>query len=423
MNAIFYAMFPFWVIRACDGFSFISERRIHFLTGATGFVGSRVAHDILECDPNSFVVCLVRSKDSAEAAGRLTSAYNKFGLGDNYDPTRIMAIPGDVVESNFGLSQEEFGFWAHSASSMVHCAADIGLSKDSEANGSKTIDNVLEFVERGNLPCSLHFVSSIAAVTQADTDTILESGEYPRSAAFPGGYGEAKYDAETLIKSWTAANPDRPTYIYRAPFIIGCVSQQYTVPDIFFKLIRVLGVLPQPRNYLPLCTINHLSKIMAHAVVYGDDALAKIKHEKGVPKVLHTVAQQQTWAEQRDLIRTALRAYKDTKALFLAELFSLAKAKRTNRQICRSSKKACSPIAVGMLGSVLEHNVPFFDAKSTWEFLSECNLAPSVAKMTERDIQDAFAAATESLEVETFTIEEAPIEIGLTNTSEAFVGY
>ena len=403
MKSIISALLPLvLVMHTCDGLSSVSsptQRQLVFLTGATGFVGSRVAHDILECDPNASVVCLVRSKDSAEAAARLAASFNKYGLGDNYDPRRLYAVSGDVVQPHFGLSHEEFGFMAQNTDSVVHCAADIRLSKDSEANGSMTIENVLEYAERVKHGCSLHFVSSIAAVALADTDTIFEDGEYPVSAAFPGGYGEAKHTAETLLKTWAAENPDKPTYVYRAPFIIGRVSQQYTVPDIFFKLVRILGVLPQPKNYLPMCTINHLSKIMAHAVVHGDKALAKVKHEKGLPKVLHTVAQQQTWAEQSDLIRAALPAYKNAEAPFLPELHLLSKAKRTSnsQQICRSSKKACSPLAVGMLGSVLEQDFPVFDAKSTWEFLSECYLDPVVAKMTKRDIQVAFAAAAESL--------------------------
>src|SRR5437588_11032400 len=77
--------------------------RVALLTGATGFLGVNLLHDLLTCTPLE-VVCLVRASGDTQAMARVRESLETHGFWrDDFMP-RIHSVAGDVSKPGPGLS-------------------------------------------------------------------------------------------------------------------------------------------------------------------------------------------------------------------------------------------------------------------------------------------------------------------------------
>lgn len=274
-----------------------SPRQI-FLTGATGMVGSRIARDLLDSDPSLQLGCLVRANDKEDATKRLERAMKEFGY--DCDHSRLDAIPGDITAEQLGMTHDSYGFWKN-ADAVVHCAADIGLSKSKLSTNVVGVRNVIDLAAEGDRMSSLHFMSSVASCIYSKDPSVPEKQGLPSCTVFPGGYGQTKYEAEALVDDETRRQGLK-SIVYRAPFILSrSRSQEMAVPDIFFRLSLLSGVIPRCNGYIPLFTLEGVSQAVTQAVLHGDRYV-----EDGDTKTLHLFdTNQPLWKQQLATIRNA----------------------------------------------------------------------------------------------------------------------
>lgn len=97
-----------------------------FLTGATGFLGAFVLHDLLSRhDRIKKVICLVRAGDVDKGTGRLREGSADRGVWDEewIRAGRLEVVIGDLGEELFGLGKETWGRIAEEADTVLHNGA------------------------------------------------------------------------------------------------------------------------------------------------------------------------------------------------------------------------------------------------------------------------------------------------------------
>jgi len=252
-----------------------------FLTGGTGFLGTEIAAQLIQHTEKT-IYALVRAADEAHAAGRLKAAWKEHdalycAIGD-----RVIPIPGNLEQAGLGLSAEASDRIAGKISTVIHAAADVGVTKSREVlmrtNRTGT-ENVLAFAARihkaGNLE---RFVQiSTAYVAGRQTGRILEDGK--PAETFCGYYEESKALAEELVRQ-----SDLPYSICRPGMIVGSSVDGHirSFNTIYYvmKLILTgkLSVLPISRNQkLNIVPVDYVAQAVAK-IAFTPEAAGKTFH-------------------------------------------------------------------------------------------------------------------------------------------------
>lgn len=163
------------------------------VTGATGFLGSRVLASAARQLPQDEVIyCVIREKRRAPTDRLLNVA-----AAQGVDPSRLVLITASIDDSRFGLDGASYRSLANCVTSVIHCAAMVNLAVDAahmEVWSQAGIANILQFCR--DAEADLRFSSSSAVFPDS-------GGPYPENAPTPfagcSGYGAAKIDAERQI--------------------------------------------------------------------------------------------------------------------------------------------------------------------------------------------------------------------------------
>jgi thioester reductase-like protein len=95
------------------------------LTGATGFLGCHILHELLTGQKEvSTIVCVVRGSSEQEARERLQSAYQHYFSASPFDDdARVVVVDGDITDPQtyFHL----LPLIPHPSPLFIHCAADV----------------------------------------------------------------------------------------------------------------------------------------------------------------------------------------------------------------------------------------------------------------------------------------------------------
>lgn len=120
-----------------------------FLTGANGFVGVHILHELLN-STNNIIYCLVRGNSLEHSSDRLKKSYNFYFNDDisKYLNNRIYIVSGNVDAPNFGIDISVFNNYINKFSTIIHTAAIVkhyGSFEDFEKINMNGTRNVVEF--------------------------------------------------------------------------------------------------------------------------------------------------------------------------------------------------------------------------------------------------------------------------------------
>lgn len=249
-----------------------------FMTGATGFLGTELAGQLIRsCDRTLYV--LVR-------AGTEGAAYSRLRGSWDHDPalcgrlgTQVIPVCGDFTLSGLGLDPAAAQILRDEVSVVIHAGAETGFQKDDallqQINCGGT-ENMLSFAS--GLPSLERFVHiSTAYVAGRKKGVITE--EEPAGTVFSSLYEKSKAEAESLVRS-----SGLPFSICRPGMIVGRTAdgRVKNFNTIYYVLkLLLLGKLPvlpvDPKTRLNLIPVDETA-FSIRRIAFDPEAAGKTFH-------------------------------------------------------------------------------------------------------------------------------------------------
>ncbi|MEU3504435.1 thioester reductase domain-containing protein, partial [Streptomyces hundungensis] len=181
-----------------------------FVTGATGFVGTYLLHELLASEVVAY--CLVRADDARQAMERLVGALDGYGLWRPEFAPLLNPVVGDLAQPLFGLAEDDFDDLADQVDAICHSGALVDWMRPlDDYIGPNVVGTheALRLASRGRGK-AFHFVSTFATLPKYLGYEVSEDDrEY--------GYLTSKWQAEQMVAAarWRGAKAST----YRLPFV------------------------------------------------------------------------------------------------------------------------------------------------------------------------------------------------------------
>lgn len=176
----------------------------YFVTGATGFIGSRLVAGILDRDDCDLVYVLVRpaSKD------KLTQHVRAWPHS-----SKVVPVAGDLGDSGLGVDRTSL---RSSPDHFVHLAARYDIAASDDANDLANVDGTRHAVDlaRSLGHPTFHHVSSIAVA--GDHDGVFTERDFDLGQGFPSPYHRTKFESEAIVRQ-----SGLPFRVYRPSIVVG----------------------------------------------------------------------------------------------------------------------------------------------------------------------------------------------------------
>ncbi|MER5936592.1 thioester reductase domain-containing protein [Streptomyces sp. NPDC001928] len=245
------------------------------LTGATGFLGSRLCAELLRRTHRD-IACLVRA-DSAEDAERRVRARLQRQDSDVASYGLLRCVPGDFTRPFFGLAAGAWRQLGRQVTEVYHCGASVNMAAPYEYLEPVNVDGtarVLEFCQAAGVE-RLHHVSTLGVFLSARRTGMRVVGEdaVPSAATCSEiGYPRSKYEAELLVLQ--AAARGLAVRLYR-PGVVLADSRSGACPtdDFTARLLAAMvasGVFPRTGNVLRTVAADHAAQQIAALSLAAD---------------------------------------------------------------------------------------------------------------------------------------------------------
>ena len=191
------------------------------ITGATGFLGTQIARQILQ-NQDAELIALLRAPDENAAIERLRREWWDWSELRTEIGGRITALAGDITLPGLGLSQMQYDGLVRRVTHIIHAAADIRLFAALDelrlvnVTGTRHVLELAQAIQADHGLGRLAHVSS-AYVAGKRAGPVAEEDLGERDG-FSSPYERSKYEAELLLRKAGAA---LPITIFRPGMIVG----------------------------------------------------------------------------------------------------------------------------------------------------------------------------------------------------------
>ncbi|HEU4423637.1 MAG TPA: amino acid adenylation domain-containing protein, partial [Pilimelia sp.] len=283
--------------------------RTALLTGATGFLGAYLLHDLLAAGGVARAYCLVRAATPDAAVARVADNLRRYGLWRDEYVWRLVGVPGDLAAPDFGLAARDADALADAVDAIYHNGGMVDFLRPyamlRPANVGGTLA-ALRLAGRGR-PAAFHLVSTLGVYLTPGLvgHRVRETDPPADCAGLTDGYNASKWVADALARE--ARDRGLRVCVYRPARVAGhSATGAGNVEDYFSRLLATcvqLGAVPDvteradlaPVDYVGTA-IGHLSRVRARAsggamggdfhfyggtVTFGE--LAGVLHARGYP--------------------------------------------------------------------------------------------------------------------------------------------
>lgn len=196
--------------------------RAVFLTGATGFLGAFLIHELLR-QTEAEIHCLTRAATPTEGLVRIERAMRGYELLGELPLSRVHAVCGDLTRPGLGLSPADHARMAGAIDTIIHGGAEMNFYSSYEALKPANVDGTREVLRLAatGVAKRLHYISSSGVFdSRSYGGKIVRESDQPRQCTGSvTGYTQSKWVAENLAIA--AGNRGLPVTVHRPPFIVG----------------------------------------------------------------------------------------------------------------------------------------------------------------------------------------------------------
>jgi thioester reductase-like protein len=241
-----------------------------FLTGATGFLGAFLLHELLS-QTRADIYCLVRSSDVEEGRTRIHNTLKSYALWNARLSSRIIPIPGDLSQPHLGLSPEQFDLMARKIDVIYHNGAMVNFVYPYSTLKAPNVlgtQEILRLASHSHVK-PVHYISTLSVFdsdSYAEKEIIFEHDPLDSMEGIHEGYSQSKWVAEKLVT--IARSRGIPICIYRPGRISGhSQTGIWNTEDFTCKMIKgciQLGNAPYQDVMMDLTPVDYVSS----AIVY-----------------------------------------------------------------------------------------------------------------------------------------------------------
>ena len=254
----------------------VKQAETVLLTGATGFLGAFLLHDLLE-STSAQIVCLVRFSNPSErdvpaGIARLRKNLIELGLWSDSIMERIEILPGELSRKRLGLSPTAFEGLSKRVQVIIHAAATVNLVYPYAALRNANVGGTREILRLACLGgATVQYVSTNGVLPPSASghgwpeDSMLYVDAVPEKLL--DGYGQTKWVAEQLVLE--AGRRGLPVRILRAGTISGHsatgAANAYDLLTALFVESINLGYAPDVEGWRAEMTpVDFVSKAIVH---------------------------------------------------------------------------------------------------------------------------------------------------------------
>ena len=247
-----------------------------FLTGATGFLGSYILHELMQGPAKARVIALVRANDTAAGLSRVESTAKAYGLFSSTwtSSGKLEVVTGDISKPLLGISKETWDRLAAEVDVIIHNGAQVNWMLPYSSLRSPNVLSTLAcihlcasgrakrftFISSTSTLDSNHFVQ----MTQEHKKSVQETDDLEGSRKGLGtGYGQSKWASEYIVRE--AGKAGLVGTIVRPGYVTGDARTGVSVTDDF--LVRLLkgclqvGGRPDIGNTVNAVPVSQVSRI------------------------------------------------------------------------------------------------------------------------------------------------------------------
>lgn len=243
------------------------------LTGATGYLGSHVLHELL-ATTNAHIYCLIRPSAQTTIEAKLIESM-QFYFGNTIAQQlkdRVTVIQGDLGKQRLHLSDEDEQIILKEINAIIHCGADVRHFGAADHFNNVNVNGTRYLLEIAKQKPGVHFhyVSTIGipeelAALQWGQDAA--KGNFNYDVKLDNVYTQSKLEAENLVRN--AMHDKIPVSIYRVGNL-SCHSEtgkfQRNIDDnAFYRMIKsmlYLGKTPTAQWHVDFTPINYASQAL-----------------------------------------------------------------------------------------------------------------------------------------------------------------
>lgn len=261
---------------------------IVFLTGATGFVGRNLIPRILNLDPDTRLVLLIRGRSDDEAKSRFDNLLKSLlpMINAKVVKKRVMLVRGDITSKGLGITEPIYKKLTSEVTHIIHAAANVHFhqplkqARQVNLGGTK---NVIEFANYVHKSGKLKRIAYIGtAYVSGNRKGVIYENELDCSQEFANSYELSKFEAEIFIRQWV---PKLPITIFRPSIIVGDsttgITASFNVLYTPLKLIYrgLVKILPGSRKTaIDVVPIDFVCDAICHIIMRTDTSVGKIYH-------------------------------------------------------------------------------------------------------------------------------------------------
>lgn len=230
-------------------------KKIVFLTGSTGFLGTQIATKLLKMD-NLHLILLIRGRDPEDAVRHLSRAWWEFpelmqeieNLKNNA-VSKIRVMNGDISKEKMGLKDDEYGYLTENITHIIHAAADLRLNAPLESLrkiNKEGTENVVKIASKAHKHHGIQRFSHISTAYVAGLqEGVITEDTLTSKYGFRSNYERSKFEGELAVK-----NSDLPISIFRPGMIVGDSESGYIKTfNTIYTLLKLylkgkLSILP-----------------------------------------------------------------------------------------------------------------------------------------------------------------------------------
>ena len=181
------------------------------LTGATGFVGAFLLHELMALTPSRFkIVCLVRAENDSSAMHRVKEALRQRKLDAHHhllDRRGVVVLAADLSKAFLGLDAAAFAALGAETDLIVHCGARVHsilpYSRLKAPNVLGTVE-LLKLASMSAVSAKGAFfchVSTVGVLPSVLIAPMLEGSNVPHDhLRHANGYSQSKWVAEVMVR-------------------------------------------------------------------------------------------------------------------------------------------------------------------------------------------------------------------------------